>query len=41
MKKSQNMPVWLGKIVSPEHFVQEFAEADESTTKPNTCLRRV
>jgi hypothetical protein len=35
MKKSQNMPVWLNKMVLAQHFLTHFAEAGES--KLNTC----
>jgi hypothetical protein len=33
MKKSQNMPVWLSKIVLSQNFVQ-FAEASKRHSKP-------
>jgi hypothetical protein len=33
MKKSQNMPVWLSKMVLAQHFCAVFAEAGNRHSK--------
>jgi hypothetical protein len=42
MKKSQNMLIWLSKMVFAQHFFGQFAEAGKRHKKknPNACERR-
>jgi hypothetical protein len=36
MKKSQNMPVWLNKLVVAQHFFHRMLRLAKGTAVPNT-----